>query len=72
MAAFYTKISPCVCSRLKGRNPGDSVSLVMALDLPEIAYSLRAFEALAADLRCPALECFNRSIETGVLHLMWG
>jgi hypothetical protein len=73
MAAFIYKKSAQRLRRPEEPKSRGSVPLVMAHDLPKSRFFPEpASSALPPDLRCPAPECFNRSIETGVLHSKWG
>jgi hypothetical protein len=84
---FYTNVAPAAVHMAalfhkkftaRSRPPqepesGGSIRLAPALELPgSQILSEPAPEAQRGDLRCPGPECFNRRIETGVLHLKWG
>jgi hypothetical protein len=69
---FYKKFARRLRQSQAPKSTG-SIRLAPALELPGSQILFAPVPAAQPDdLRCPALECFNRIIETGVLHLMWG
>jgi hypothetical protein len=73
MAAFFYKKFARRLRQSQSPKSTGSIRLAPALELPGSRILFAPVPAPQPDdLRCPGPWCFNRIIETGVLHSKWG